>query len=102
MRSLVVLAALGLGEVVTRLLVVSDNLYLSSPCFSGSSGRRKKRNGVDKHVVRELLQVLLLLLELLLQFQQLLLLALLDGVVLGGALAALEGITVLSSSARSS
>lgn len=41
----------------------------------------------------ELVQVGLLLLELLLQLQELLLLALADGVVLGGLLAAGEGIT---------
>jgi hypothetical protein len=43
-------------------------------------------------VVRELLQVSLLLLDLLLHLQKLLLLALADGVILGGLLTLLEGI----------
>jgi cell division ATPase FtsA len=48
------------------------------------------------HVVRKLLQVVLLLSELLPELQQLLLLALLDRVVLVGALALLEGVAVVS------
>jgi hypothetical protein len=47
---------------------------------------------VSSHVIRELLEVCLLLGQLLLQLQQLLLLAHADGIVLVGTLTALEGI----------
>ena len=47
-------------------------------------------------MVRELLEVGLLLPKLLLESHELLLLALADGVILLGALAALEGVTVFS------
>lgn len=46
----------------------------------------------DVHVIRELLQVRLLLGQLLLELQKLLLLTLADGVVLVGLLALLEGV----------
>lgn len=46
------------------------------------------------HVLGEALEVLLLLLELLLELNELLLLALADGVVLVGLLSSLEGVTV--------
>jgi hypothetical protein len=46
----------------------------------------------DVHVIRELLQVRLLLGQLLLELEELLLLALADGVVLVGLLALLEGV----------
>lgn len=49
--------------------------------------------GKDKHVVRETLEMLLLLSKLVLELHELLLLALTDGVVLIGPFAALEGIT---------
>jgi hypothetical protein len=45
-------------------------------------------------VVRQLLEVGLLLVQLLLELEEPLLLALTDGVVLAGALAALEGVSV--------
>jgi hypothetical protein len=46
------------------------------------------------HVIRQLLQVSMLLGQLLLQLQELLLLALPNSVVLAGALSSLEGVTV--------
>lgn len=45
------------------------------------------------HVLGETVKVLLLLLELLLQLDQLLLLALADSIILAGLLPSLEGIT---------
>ncbi len=45
-------------------------------------------------MLRQALEVLLLLSESLLELEQLLLLALADGIVLGGAFAALEGVTI--------
>lgn len=50
--------------------------------------------GWNVHVVRKALEVVLLLGELLLELEELLLLALTDGVVLAGTLAALESVTV--------
>jgi hypothetical protein len=50
-------------------------------------------HGEDKHVVRETLEMLLLLSKLVLELHELLLLALTDGVVLVGFFAALESIT---------
>ena len=50
--------------------------------------------GYCSHVVRQLLEVLLLLGEAGLELDKLLLLALPDGVVLAGALALLEGVSV--------
>lgn len=50
--------------------------------------------GKDIHVLREAVEVLLLLGELLPELEELFLLTLADSVVLGGALAALEGIAV--------
>lgn len=47
-------------------------------------------------MVRELLEVGLLLAELLLESHELLLLALADGVILLGALAALEGVAIFN------
>ena len=55
-------------------------------------GRGTVRGGV--HVVRQLLQVGLLLGQLLLELLELLLLALADREVLAGALASLEGVAV--------
>lgn len=52
-------------------------------------------------VVGQLLEVSLLLVELLLEFEEPLLLALANGVVLVGALAALEGVTLTSGLGRS-
>jgi hypothetical protein len=51
-------------------------------------------NRESSHVVRQLLEVGLLLVQLLLELEEPLLLALANGVVLVGALAALEGISV--------
>lgn len=47
------------------------------------------------HVLSKAIEVLLLLGELLLELQELFLLALADGVVLGGLFAALEGVTAV-------
>jgi hypothetical protein len=52
------------------------------------------REVASVHVVRQLLQVGLLLGQLLLELAQLLLLALADRVLLAGALASLEGVAV--------
>lgn len=50
------------------------------------------RWNLDVHVLREAVEVLLLLSKLLLELEELLLLTLADSIVLGGTLAALEGI----------
>lgn len=78
---LVVLATLFLGDLVAG----KDMLVVR-----WAYGRRVNFS----HVVGQLLQVSLLLVELLLEFEEPLLLALANGVVLVGALAALEGVTV--------
>ena len=51
---------------------------------------------MDSHVVGELLEMHLLLIELLAELQKLLLLALADGVVLLGTLTALESISIFA------
>lgn len=71
-----------------------------SPFLPPFKERRGGRDGVvflgccSSHVVLELLQVLVLLGQLLLDFHQLLLLAQADGVVLVGLLALGEGVSV--------
>jgi len=67
----------------------SVSMHICFPPFRIAICRRV----VNEHVVSELLQVILLLSNLLPQLEELLLLALLDGVVLRGTLAALKGIT---------
>jgi hypothetical protein len=87
---LVLLASLLASQLVTRgpndQLLVKARLTWSWP----NGGR-----GEDKHVVAQLLQVQLLVLDLLLELEKLLLLALSDGVVFASPLATLEGITAV-------
>ena len=58
--------------------------------------------GVDEHVLGQTVEVLLLLGKFLLKLNELLLLALADGIVLGSALSSLEGITAREGSASAS
>lgn len=85
------LAALLLGDLVTVQTIESVSATGSGPYDEASFGLVH-----NVHVVLELLQVSLLLGQLLLQFQQLLLLTLADRIVFVGLLALLEGITICS------
>jgi len=82
---LVVFATLVLGDVVT----VSSR---SGPDALVGDEKTAEFRSANSHVVRKLLKVRLLLGQLALELEQLLLLALPDGVVLAGALAPLEGV----------
>lgn len=106
-RSLVLLAALVLGDLVAAgisVLVIHPFSQLTTPSIQKHTvpraeyyrdGRwKRKRGGRVLHMVRQLLDVGLLLGELLAQLLELLLLALADGVVLAGALASLEGVAM--------
>lgn len=77
--------------VAVAVAVVGAAIVVAAPAVPGGSGGSGGRVW-DVHVIRELLQVRLLLGQLLLELQQLFLLALADGVVLVGLLALLEGI----------
>jgi flagellar biosynthesis protein FliR len=77
-----VLASLTLGQLITARATVSLSSF------------QHGKDGKNEHVLAKLLQMSLLLVKLLLQLQELLLLTLLDGEILVGLLAALEGITV--------
>lgn len=61
----------------------------------GGRGGKIANGGGVLHVLLQLLHVVLLLVEALLELEELLALALLDGVVLVGALAALESVAVV-------
>jgi hypothetical protein len=86
MSCLVLLAALLTGDLVTE-----GELKLGML----NSGVRQLRGWYmgSLHVLGETVKVLLLLLELLLELNELLLLALADSVILVGLLPSLEGIT---------
>jgi hypothetical protein len=89
---LVLLAALVLGDLVTAGIS-----YISIRSIANSRDRASKEEKFQRqrlHVVRELLQVDLLLGELLLELLELLLLALADRKVLASTLPPLEGVTV--------
>lgn len=94
------LAALALGDFVT--LRIEQCPYCQQRYLGSQNSERKEsrmKNEVvelrtNSHVVRQLLEVNLLLGELLLEFHELLLLALANGVVLAGLFALLEGVAV--------
>lgn len=86
--SLVLLAALVLGDLVT------NNRNVSFPFYSPPLGPRDRGKGGDSHVILQLLEVILLLLDLLAEREELLLLGLADEHFLLGALASLEGVTM--------
>ena len=79
------LATLVLGDLVTSSCALSANRQ-----FSPSEAGRQEG---DLHVVLQLLEVILLLLDLLAESEELLLLGLADEHFLLGALASLKGVT---------
>lgn len=83
------LATLVLGDLVT-----GEDTHMSVSKIHWRRSRQKGRKVALSHVVGQLLEVRLLLGELLLELEEPLLLALADGVVLAGALTALEGVAV--------
>lgn len=82
------------GLVLLAALLLSDLVAVDGQVSKGVAWRINWVVGGDVHVLGEALEVLLLLLELLLELNELLLLALADGVVLVGLLSSLEGVTV--------
>ena len=88
----------GKRTVSDRNMNMRDRVVCSRPRPVDTRSSAFSR-GLYEHVLGKLVKVSLLLLELQLELLQLLLLALADGVVLVGALAALEGVTRLLVSA---
>lgn len=91
--ALVVLATLFLGDLITvrsrSCQLLSERSHRQGP------NRWGVRRRVISHVVGQALQMCLLLGELLLQVQQLLLLALLDGIIFERMPALLEGVSAM-------
>jgi len=92
-----VLTTLVLGDLVTTGYISNHFLcrYIYTYIPDSEVKKTGRWEGQVSHVIRELLEVVLLLLDLLPELEELLLLGLADEQLLVGALTLLEGVSVL-------